>query len=306
MRIFKKNILIFLVLISWQVNAQDFPFHYFSHSAPVIMNPSMAAAKQTMSITAGAYTVWAGGYKPLNDYLLSIAFSPEFKKYRNYNPNTTRVGVGLNLLNEQIGPFNQYLLQLMYAYHIPVTKDVLLSLGISGIIENLQIDVNSLSPGSPDDPRLSGGNNHAFLIDGGFGATVSSDKFMLAFSALNLTPGTFRFNEQQAEEIESYRRFYLNGRYRFFFARNLSVSPRATLRNSRFRSLNYDASLDFGFHYFDVGAGYRSENSLMVFFRLPVKDFTLTYTSENPLQVSHLAGNGHTFTLGWEPGAVFH
>ncbi len=302
MKILKKSLTSLFVFLVWQVNAQDFPYHYFSHSLPVIENPSLVAARADLEIALGAYNLWAGGYKPVNDYLLTISFSPETGKQKRSNKYVPRVGVGMNLLSEHIGPFTQYIMQLMYGYHIPLSQNVQLSLGISGMVENLQIDVNSLSPGQPDDPRLIGGSNRSLLLDGGFGATVSDDKFSVAFSALNLAPGAFRFSEQQAEEISSYRRFFLSGNYSVSFYQYAFIRPQVTLRNSRLEFINYDLSLDFGLRYFEVGAGYRSESSLFLFVRVPVAGFLFSYTSENPMKASYMAGNGHAFTIGWKPG----
>ncbi len=298
----KIKIVALFISFALHLQAQDFPYHYFTHVIPEINNPSLAAASSDMNVAFGGYNLWAGGYKPVSNYLVSLSFSPDFRKRRNYNRNATRVGVGVNLLKERTGPFNQHILHLMYAYHIPVSGDAQLSLGISGIAENLFIDINSLSPGQPDDPRLTGGNNQSFLLDGGFGASIISEKFQISFSALNLAPGTYRLSEQNAQEITSYRKFFLNSMYLIHFSPNFFIRPQVTLRNSRLNLLNYDASFDLGLHYFDVGAGYRSESSLFAFIRVPLAGFTFSWTSENPLQASHMAGYGHSITVGWSPG----
>ena len=299
MRIFKNSVLIVLLLSSFQAKAQEFPYHYFTHSAPVISNPSLVAAQTSMDVNVGAYNLWAGGFKPVNDYLVSFSWSPNGMNRRNYGRQSTRVGLGATLLNEKIGPFNQYILQLKYAYHIPLTRDIQLSLGICGIIENLNIDVNSLSPLHPDDPRLLTSNNRSFLFDGGFGASVLSENWRLGLSVLNLAPGTFRFSEEPAAEFSSYRKLFLTGSYFLSIGRNFGIQPHTTLRNSNLKWVNYDASLKVDLQYFHVGAGYRSENSLFLFLNVPFEGFMFSYTSENPLNANHMMGNGHTFSVGW-------
>lgn len=299
MRGVKHNTLIFLLFLSFQAKTQEFPYHYFSHTVPVISNPSLVAAQTSMNVHVGAYSLWAGGFKPVNDYLVSFSYSPDAMNRRGYGRQSTRVGLGATLLNEKIGPFNQYILQLMYAYHIPLTREIQLSLGVCGIIENLNIDVNSLSPLHPDDPRLLTGNNRSFLFDGGFGASVLAENWRLGLSVLNLAPGTFRFSEEPAAGFSSYRKLFLSGSYFWGFGRNFGIQPHITLRNSNLKWLNYDASLKFDLQYFQVGAGYRSENSLFLFLNVPFEGFTFSYTSENPLNANHMMGNGHTFSVGW-------
>jgi type IX secretion system PorP/SprF family membrane protein len=304
MKKLKNSILILWVFFVLQGSAQDFPYHYFSNSVPVVTNPSLVAATSDISISVGTYNLWAGGFNPVNDYLVSLAVSPDYFRRRNNRRNSTRIGLGLNLLNDRIGPFNHYILQLIYAYHIPLSRNVQLSLGVSGIIENMNIDVNSLSPGQPEDPRLLTGNNLSFLFDGGFGASILTENFVLGLSILNLAPGTFRFSEEPFADFTSYRKIFLSGSSIFNISQLLQLKPHVTLRNSNTEWLNFDSSLGFQFQHFGVGAGYRSENSLFLFLNIPFKGFILSYTSENPLNSNPMMGNGHTFTLGWKPGEL--
>ncbi len=114
----KNTIVIFLVLFTFTLKAQDFPYHYFSHINPLLNNPSLAAFNSKVSADVAAHNLWAGGFKPLNDYMISFSFAPNGKKHKrktSYQPN---VGLGVIFLNEQIGPFYQNILQVIYAYHI--------------------------------------------------------------------------------------------------------------------------------------------------------------------------------------------
>ncbi len=282
------------------ISAQDFPYHYFSSSNPMVNNPSFAAAENEIKVDAGSYNLWAGGFKPLKDNMVSFSMSPDFRRKRKRSGYDTRVGVGAVFLNEKIGPFSQNIFQLIYAYHIPLDKSSFLSLGICGAVENLNIYTNSLSPLYPDDPRIVMGNNNAFLIDGGFGVAIHGEKYLVSFSAMNLAAGDYNFNNNSAAEILNYRKFYLSGNYRFELSENIHFQPAFALRNSRVNNFNYDALATLDFTWFTFGGGYRSENSIFVFTKIPFKDFYFAYTSENPLGSKHMVGNGHMFSFGWE------
>ncbi len=295
-----KIVVIVFVIAANDVGAQDFPYHYFSNSTQMVNNPSFAAAESAIRVDVGTYNLWAGGFKPLNDYMVSFSMSPDFRKKKKPSWYETRVGLGAVFLNEKIGPFTQNIFQLAYSYHIPLDKSTFLSLGISGAIENLNIDVNSLSPIHPDDPRIATGNNSAFLIDGGFGIAVHGEKYLVSFSTLNLASGDFNFNNNSAADIPNYRKFYLSGNYNFDLSESIHFQPAFTLRNSRITNFNYDALAAFDFTWFTFGAGYRSENSVFIFTKIPFKDFYFAYTSENPLGSKQMIGNGHMFSFGWE------
>jgi type IX secretion system PorP/SprF family membrane protein len=300
MKYLAKLIVIVFLFAANTASAQDFPYHYFSNSNPMVNNPSFAAAKSQMRGDAGTYNLWAGGFKPVNDYMVSFSMSPDFRKRGKPSWYDTRVGLGAVFLSEKMGPFTQNIFQLIYAYHIPIDKSTFLSLGICAAVENLNVDVNILSPLYPDDPRLLNGNNNAIIIDGGFGAAVHGKNYTLSFSSLNLAGGDFNFNNNSAQEINNYRKFYLTANYNFQLSKNVHFQPFVTLRNSRVNSLNFDTSAAFNLTWLVFGAGYRSESSVFVFTKIPFNDFYIAYTSENPLGSKHMVGNGHIFSFGWE------
>lgn len=291
---------IFTLLFTIQLKAQEFPYHYFNHLNPLVSNPSLAAIDERINAEVGTYNLWAGGFNPLNDYFVSFSISRDNEKYRRKSFYQPRVGLGAVLLHENIGPFSQNIFQLIYSYHIPLTKNVLLSLGINGIVENIGIDVNSLSPLEDDDPRLLTGNNNSVLFDGGFGATISAKNYRISFSGLNLAPSVFTFKNNLAEDIPEYRKFFLSGNYAFKLSNNISLQPEITLRNNIQNQLSFDSMVDVDLHLFAFGAGYRSEETIFFFTKVSVQDFVFTYTSENPLKSNHMIGNGHTFSLGWK------
>lgn len=295
-----KNIFCVAVLLfSLQLNAQDFPYHYFIHIDPILNNPSMAALSHKMNANTATYNLWAGGFKPINDYVLSFSLSPGFVNNRRGNYNESRYALASVLQHENIGPFTLNILQLIYAYHIPLSSTTMLSLGVNGLIENIGIDVNSLAPIQNDDPRLLTGNNNTFTFDGGFGATVSGTDFRVSFSVLNLAPATFRFNDGSSEEIPEYRKYFLTGNYHVKLSDKYFFQPEITFRNTIQNKLGFDFITSFDLHFLSFGLGYRSENTIFLYAKVPVHHFVFSYTSENPLNANHMVGYGHTFSVGW-------
>lgn len=290
---------VLFLLLSAQTKAQDLPYQYFTHFNPLVNNPSLAGIDAKLNVNAASYNLWAGGFKPMTDYLVSFSLLRD----KNKNSRTAffqpRVGLGAVLLHENIGPFTENCLQLIYSYHIPLDKYTLLSLGINGLFENMKIDVNSLMPMQKDDPRLLTGNNNSFLFDGGFGAAISGKKYRVSFSGLNLAPSVFTFKNSLAEEIPEYRKFFLSGNYVFTVSNNFVFQPELTLRNTIQNRIGFDSMINFDLNLFSFGAGYRSENTVVIFAKIDVQDFVFTYTSENPLKSNHMIGNGHIFSVGW-------
>ncbi|MCY1723300.1 PorP/SprF family type IX secretion system membrane protein [Prolixibacteraceae bacterium Z1-6] len=297
---FRNTVVLLLVFFVNALNAQDFPYHYYSHINPMLNNPSFACFNSNMAADIAVHNVWAGGFKPLNDYMLSFSFAPKGQKHKRNYGFQPDVGLGLAFLKEQIGPFEQNILQLIYAYHIQLNRATVLSLGLSGIVENLAINVTSLSPLEGDDPRLLTGNNNAFILDGGFGAAIHGEKYSIALSVLNLAPGDYSFDNAAIADIENYRKYYVSSSYTFQLYDKIHFEPGMTLRNSRLERFCYDTSVAFDFTHLKVGLGYRSENSIFIYTQIPVRKLMFSYTSENALNSTHMVGNAHTFSIGWK------
>lgn len=289
-----------LMVLGFASFAQDYPYHYFTHINQVVYNPSLVSAEDKISADVMTYQLWAGGFKPLSDYSLSFSFSPGLMKKSRTNYYQTHYGLGATVLRDKIGPFNHNILQLIYAYHLPVADRVLLSFGINLLTENLAIDVNSLNPLQNEDPRLLTGKNQSMLFDGGFGTSLRGNKFRVSFSVQNLAPGTFYFSESTAKEFKSNRKFYLTGLYRFDLSNGIYIQPNLTLRNNIYKEPAFDSFIDYSLRLCSFGAGYRSEQTVFLFASFPINDFTFTYTSENPIISNHMIGSGHTFSFGWK------
>jgi len=253
----KKIIFACLVFITFQLKAQDFPYHYFAHISPVISNPSLAAIDGKQKADLASYNLWAGGFKPVNDYMVSFSIAPDFKKRKRHSRKQPWVGLGASLLKEKTGPFSQHVFQAVYAYHIPMAGKTQLSFGISGMVEDINIDVNSLTPLQGGDPRLINGNNHSYIFDGGFGTTFQGKDFQISFSALNLIPGTFQFDNSPAGDISSYRKLFLEGSYLIKLFDKVSCQPALTVRNSIEKEINFDTSVKFVLPFFTLGMFYR-------------------------------------------------
>lgn len=299
MRLVRTVCIFIMVLAAVQLKAQDFPFHYFTIINPMVNNPSFAANERKIKADMAAYNLWAGGYKPISDYMLSFSIEPDLRKRERKSRNLPWVGLGASVLKERIGPFNQFIFNAIYSYHIPFSRTSRLSFGISGIVENLNIDVNSLTPNYSGDPRLVNGNNSSIVIDGGFGTTYRNKDFQISFSAINLAPATFRFDDSPAKDISRNRKLFLTGSYDFKLSEKIGFKPEVTIRNSIQNEINYDISIKSVLSFFALGLGYRSENSIFIFSQVFYHDFVFTYFSENPLQSKHMIGSGHTFAVGW-------
>lgn len=97
-------------------------------------NPAYAGSRDHMTITALHRTQWWG-----------IDGAPSTQSLTVHTPlKNERVGVGMSLINDKIGPTNSIYANIAYAYRIPVGK-AKLSIGIQGSMNNWRADWTKLN-----------------------------------------------------------------------------------------------------------------------------------------------------------------
>ncbi|UZR96715.1 PorP/SprF family type IX secretion system membrane protein [Chondrinema litorale] len=143
-----------------------------------------------------------------------------------------KVGLGVNILREEIGLFNATKAVATYAYHLPLNQNGRsLSFGLSlGIIDQ-QINTSDIS-GSIDDPLVAAFNDQGIYVDGDFGITFTENNFKLQGSVLNLR------SRIEGEEGEFYSfmksTIFAAASYKFNFAEStsgISLEPKLCYRN---------------------------------------------------------------------------
>jgi len=135
-------------------------------------NPAYAGSKDHLAMNLIHRTQWWG-----------IEGAPQTQSLIIHTPMPNeRVGVGLSLVNDEIGPTNSIRANLSYAYRIPMGKGKL-SIGLQGGVMHWRADFNKLS-------LEQGGGDEAFeemtpsklLPNFGAGIYYYTPKFYVGFA----------------------------------------------------------------------------------------------------------------------------
>ena len=106
-----------------------------------------------------------------------------------------RVGVGLSLINDEIGPVNSIRANLSYAYRIPVGKGRL-SIGLQGGIMNWRADFNKLNlEQTGGDEAFEELTPSHLLPNFGAGIYYFTSKFYVGFASPQLIEYDLRDNQ---------------------------------------------------------------------------------------------------------------
>ena len=163
-------------------------------------NPAYAGSKDYMSLGLLHRSQWLG-----------IDGAPNSQTFTGHTPlRNERVGVGLALSNDAIGPTSTVAANFSYAYRIPVSDGLRLSVGLQGGVENWRADFSRLTLDVPTDQAFDVSPNR-WLPNFGAGLFLFGERFYAGLSSPHLIEYDLRQNDDPNVEIYSRR-------YRHYFA----------------------------------------------------------------------------------------
>lgn len=214
-----KLVFLFLLGIVGSVSAQQDPmFTQYMHN-PVSINPAYAGSSGTLNFTAMHRQQWVGIDGAPKTLTLSIN-SP----FLGYN-----VGVGFNLIHDQLGPVKQTGLYLDYSYKLKVTEKVKLAFGMKGGFNMYDINLLDLIREDNEDDAIMFGSSKMFLPNFGVGTYLYSDRFYLGLSIPKMLQNSLSDNSNTLQNKEE-RHYFFTGGIVLDASENIKFKPSFTLR----------------------------------------------------------------------------
>jgi type IX secretion system PorP/SprF family membrane protein len=171
-----------------------------------------------------------------------------------------KVGLGLNVISDQLGPVSQTYADISYSYQVMVTDETKLSFGIDAGGSFLNVDFTKGTFENPGED-LNGEMLSKFYPTVGAGAFLYSDNWYLGASVPNfLTEGVY--NDEVASIVEDKLQFNLIGGYVFDLSDNLKFKPAFLINTLKGSPVNVNLSSNFLISdVFTAGVSYRIENA---------------------------------------------
>jgi len=250
----KKNILIviFLITSNFVFSQQDEIYTQF-FTNKLAINPAYAGSKETLNLLAFYRTQWVG-FDGSPKTLSFTAHSPIMK-------NTS--GVGISVIQDNIGLFQNTIMNLNYAYRIefPFGK---LSLGLSGRMQRKAVDWTKTNPLSYNDNSIPVAANNLFLPNFGTGAYFYNDKFYVGLSVPHLFNNKYKFDQTSSVETEANaeRHYFAMAGAIFNITTDVKLQPSMQYVYAKNSPMELDLNLSLLFYNtFVVGASLRTKDS---------------------------------------------
>ena len=210
----KSLILVFFTLLSIYVSAQQDPQYTQYMYNTMSVNPSYAGQREVLSATALYRTQWVG-----------IDGAPKTLTFGIHTPlENNRLGLGLNIVSDQLGPATETSMDANFSYTIPmdILGETEFSFGVKGGFHLLDTD---WSKGIYRNPDVAFNENvNLFSPTLGAGLYLHSNDWYVGLAVPNFIT-TNHYDDFQESLATERMHYFLIGGYVFDVSYNTKLKP---------------------------------------------------------------------------------
>ncbi len=240
--------------------------------------------------------------------------NPRGKAYwQSYTKAEPHHGIGFTMINDRTGPLNRFAAYGTYAYHLGISEQTSLSMGVSAGVQNLSLNAGKLDFGAanPVDASVAGsGYLNKLRPDVSAGVWMYSSDYFLGLAAQNIIPSKLRFAEDTVRLTEGkiVPHLFLQGGYRMFLSDDFSFLPSVTVRYINPLPIGIDVNAKLQYRDFMwVGASYRHQDGFSGMLGLNVNStFNIGYAHDfTTSRINTVSRGTHEIVVGFLLGNRF-
>lgn len=249
---YKAKILIVFLICGYMANAQQQPQYTQYMYNTMSINPAYTGSLGTLDIVGTYRSQWVG-----------IDGAPVTQNLGIHSPlNYNRIGIGLNIQNDALGPANQTFANANFSYSLQIAPTTQLALGLKAGAKLFNVDFSKGTFQTPGDPLLSENIENRITPTIGAGAYLYTNNWYIGLSIPDFMSSDYFDDNDQAVAKEELQ-YYLIGGYVFDLNRQLKFKPAFLAKYTHGLPLVIDISANFLFlERFSLGASYRFEDAV--------------------------------------------
>lgn len=225
------------------------------------INPAYAGTQNFLHLNTLTRLQWVGMDGAPKTFSLGVHTPVENRK----------IGLGLTVVSDEVGPVNNTHITLNYAYRITVFENMTLSMGIKGGITSYRADINDLTVIDENDPNFIS-DEKKIMPNLGIGFYLYGEKYFVGFSIPKLLETSI--DEEYASTFKDLQRhYYIVAGYNMQLATNWTFKPTLYTRMVSGAPSSNDITLQFIYDKrFGFGAMYRVGDALGAFIDVEINN----------------------------------
>ena len=267
------KILAFMMVVltsSTAIGQQDPSFTQYMYNTMTV-NPAYAGTRDVLSANLLYRSQWIG-----------IEGAPQTQTLTLHSPiSDGQMGLGFNVINDQIGPVSETKVNGTYSYILPIDRYTNISFGINAGAELFNIDFSELNIFDEQDASFQNNVDNKISPQVGLGAMIYNDLFYVSLSAPRILRTEYYDAEDNSNTVARSRvHYYLTAGYVFDVNDNIRFKPSILSRYVSGSPLRVDVSANFLINdEFSIGASYRLSSSYGVMTSYQISDTLLAGVS---------------------------
>jgi len=246
----KKIHIIILLLFGIVAHAQQDPQYTQYMYNMNIINPAYAGSTGTTSIGALYRSQWVG-----------LEGAPSTGTLTIHSPVGNRVGLGLSLINDKVGPVEETNAYADFSYTLPVGETNKLAFGIKAGATFHNIGTGQLAVTDPGDAFFA---QNVDEVTPNVGAGIyyyKPNKYYISASMPNIL-NSAHLDVNGNKFGSEVQHFFGAAGYVFDLSENFKLKPHTLFKIAADSPLSFDANLNlFMYDVVEIGAGYRLDDS---------------------------------------------
>ena len=159
-----------------------------------------------------------------------------------------RIGIGLNILNDVVGPVQEIMGAVDFSYIIHLGENTKLSLGIKGELDVYQLNLTELEIHDQRDPSFQENRRGDLMPNFGAGAYLYGKKYYIGFSVPRMLKNTISVENNAIETSALGKQdmhMFLTGGYVFEFSSGLVFRPSVLIKYVYGAPVSFDLAGNF-------------------------------------------------------------
>lgn len=287
-----------------------------------ILNPAISGIENYTDVKAGYRNQWQG----LTDAPITSYFSihapigkeftqgsatsfpgegnnPMSRSYlQTYKASEPHHGIGFHIVSDKTGPFSRTDINLTYAYHLGLTTDINMAVGVAAGISRINLDRTKIILEDPTDQAITDNNDNQIQPDLGAGIWLYGPRYFAGVSAQQLLGRPLNFSDySESNNGKQVPHYFITAGYKFYLGEGIAAIPSAMVKVVSPVPLSLDLNIKFAFKdRLWLGGSYRKDDSFAALAGFNIGHFfNLSYSYDFTTSELRSVSNGtHEIVLG--------